>query len=799
MSHAFEGADKKRPGEERRGRVQEAPPACTAVKVEVKAERDEIGAEGTTAMEVEERKTEANEAQELLSLTESPTEEMIAAVVQPSGATTTTKIEEKGGGGRVQPPAVPTPPIQSPVPLGEQLEGGGEGDESEGKENGRRESGAMYRLRMLPLAREWDAPPHSGAGSKKRPREASGRQLAMLSWAWAEAGEGLSGIRGGENPPAPGIAPPAGTSAAVTGPQTPSARDIARPHGVRVLLERQLGTGGPFGRSSFRASTCRGPSSSEPVQTTPSALSAKGAGKSMEVVEDKPDEECLLAKSRKNENEGPGECEKRRSTAEEGVTDVEASWRKYVPKREANLRARHEGTGVLRPASVSRPGQRWDATCRGWRSLRQQWEAPAVVMSRASARSWQKTWGAYTSNFAATPTAARDQGVQKVLDVRFDPSGEARLVCGCNAGPNELLLYELDTGKVRELPGHGCQIQVVEFADNGALIVSVGGHLLKVWDAATATCMHTLGPDVTPAPVRATASTTPAPAPPEIPPTVPGHRKKISAVTVNRWQPAMVASSGGHGDLRLLVWDVQKGRLLCDLNAQRRAEGADPKHSMDAMAFGTESTLVCGSDGFESETSVVQIWDVGNGGQLVRNVPMHQKFITSLHVDSKCSATVITGSGDGSVGLLDLRTARPIGRLPVGPLCEVTSVSMSSCSRFLQASSTANCTLVWDTRMLDLSLLPVPASDGTCSDPLQAAQPPAIWSASAQSSRALHTLSHGRPMPTIENAGQLPGYVDEGDEGVNDARWMHRSSTCLVTGSGNGSWVERAAVWRFGT
>jgi hypothetical protein len=56
--------------------------------------------------------------------------------------------------------------------------------------------------------------------------------------------------------------------------------------------------------------------------------------------------------------------------------------------------------------------------------------------------------------------------------------------------------------------------------------------------------------------------------------------------------------------------------------------------------------------------------------------------------------------------------------------------------------------------------------------------------------RALQYLSHGDPTPTAKNAFQVPGFVDNGDQGVNDARWF-RNDAMLVTASGNGS----VAMW----
>lgn len=151
-----------------------------------------------------------------------------------------------------------------------------------------------------------------------------------------------------------------------------------------------------------------------------------------------------------------------------------------------------------------------------------------------------------------------------------------------------------------------------------------------------------------------------------------------------------------------------------------------------------------------------------------------------------------------------MRSGGNIVRLPLSSTWEVTSVSFSSCETFFQASCTGNCTFIWDTRMMPLM-----------TGPRCVTQPAPL--ATEKPFRALHHLSHGDPMPTAENAFQVPGYmqflllkhastihefgsviltfktfccryVDVGDQGVNDARWFQNEAV-LVTASGNGRWV----------
>lgn len=426
------------------------------------------------------------------------------------------------------------------------------------------------------------------------------------------------------------------------------------------------------------------------------------------------------------------------------------------------LQERERGAGIgylLTPFQTFGRGRchRWKSLVEGWDSLEKQFTGCAVWLQRRAFSTWLPCWSAYTSSVAvAAPLGTIDQGVQKVLDVRFHPNNLPQLVCSSNAAPNELLLYDLLSGKATELVGHNCQIQAVEFAADGGRIVSCGSNLVKIWDSITGACLHTLGPG----PWDENAC---------------GHRKKINAMAVNQKQSYLVATSGGHGDSQVLLWNINRGELTCDLNGNLRNQSAGLP-CMDALEFCDQSLLICGSDS-SGGPAIVQIWDV-QAPESVTSFPANDSYITSLKANP-AGTIIASGAGDGSVALFDIRTCGGIVRLPLGSSCEVTSVSFSSCGTFLQASSTANKTIVWDTRMLPMDPGPRPIES-----PLQLAD------SVSRKIRALHCLSHGTPMPTSENAGQMPGVVDEGDQGVNDARWFHADSV-LVTASGNGS----IAMW----
>ncbi|XP_020261065.1 uncharacterized protein LOC109837292 isoform X2 [Asparagus officinalis] len=398
--------------------------------------------------------------------------------------------------------------------------------------------------------------------------------------------------------------------------------------------------------------------------------------------------------------------------------------------------------------------QIWNSFLEGWRSLGYQFAGPAVRLKRKSYSSWVPTWSAYTSSAASAQPHGR-VGVQKILDVRFHPEGLPQLVCSSNEAPNELLLYNLRSGRAIQLSGHNCQIQAVDFAVRGASIVSCGSKLLKVWDCITGSCLFTLGPSC-----DDQASV--------------GHTEQINAMTVNRWQSCLVVTSGGRGDGKLLLWNALRGELAADLNANIRVKD-QPHPSLNVMEFCSESLLACGSDSEYGGPAVVQLWDF-DSPQSCLSFAANDSYITSLKANPSCN-TLLTGSGDGTVGLFDIRTCGAINYLSIGSDYEVTSVSFSGCGTYFSVSSTSNSSLVWDTRIMPTNRHQIPLKKSS-------------HVTDTHFFRPLHCLSHGKQMPTAEHAGQLPGHVDAGDQGVNDARWLH-TEPVLVTASGDGS----IAMW----
>ncbi|CAI5950998.1 unnamed protein product [Closterium sp. NIES-65] len=320
----------------------------------------------------------------------------------------------------------------------------------------------------------------------------------------------------------------------------------------------------------------------------------------------------------------------------------------------------------------------------------------------------------------------RQLAVQKVLDARFHPRGQPQLVIGCNEAPNELLLFDLSSGSHRPLQGHACQIQAVEYAMDGDVILSCGGSLL----------LHSCGPGVA-ATATATASGNPS---------IACHRNKIRALAVNQKMSYLAATSGASGDPQVILWDVRVAKPLAHLSP----------------SFTLPPSWAVGTAGQSAPVRVCMAMDVlcsGQHGNLPRcecawrwmrcaslalHCMSHHPFTPSraatqsarvrvpMAMDALCCADErwliestwhqVKGGGDGGVALFDSCTHKAITRFSLGGSFEVRGIRGA---RGRQVTSAA-----------------------------------------------------------------LSPFVDCGDEGVNDARWLS-ALPGFVTATGNGS----VAVW----
>ncbi|GJN04129.1 hypothetical protein PR202_ga21649 [Eleusine coracana subsp. coracana] len=371
------------------------------------------------------------------------------------------------------------------------------------------------------------------------------------------------------------------------------------------------------------------------------------------------------------------------------------------------------GKNRKRNPIIVTPAWSYSEALTGWNSPAVQFEGPAIHVVRKSYLSWSPTSCAYTSNAPSAQPHDR-QGVRKVLDVKFHPEGLPQLVSSSNEAPNELLLFNLRSGRAIQLRGHNTKIQSIAFAVKGASVVSCASNLLKVWDCITGSCLYTLGGDDH---------------------NLVGHTQKINAMAVNKWQSCLVVTSGAKGDGKLLLWNALRGELASDLNSNLgTTEGlklsqalcyghfaitqqvwcADCRHgtpaplcclirlrsqdmvypSVDTMEFCSENLLACGSDCDYGGSAVVQLWDIESpesylsfsASDSVTSVSFSNcgldpltfalslsRLIVTFHVDEGdqgVNATqwlhnepvLVTVSGDGSVGMWDVTLGQPCVR-----------------------------------------------------------------------------------------------------------------------------------------
>ncbi|GJP43173.1 hypothetical protein CLOM_g2673 [Closterium sp. NIES-68] len=532
------------------------------------------------------------------------------------------------------------------------------------------------------------------------------------------------------------------------------------------------------------------------------------------------------------------------------------------------VRARECGRGYRRQAACGEGGgagsrgrwmraksaQSYSAVWTGWGSLDNPRRGLGSVLCQSRADTWGPSWASYTSHAADAPTTnISDLAVQKVLDARFHPGGLPHLVIGCNEAPNELLLFDLSTGAHRPLQGHACQIQAVEYAMGGDVILSCGGSTLKVWDAKSTALLHSCG-NRSPAFSHAHASAasavvhasaaggTSASGSSSGNPLIPFHRDKICALAVNQQLPHLAATSSGSSDPRIILWDVRSAkplahlcpsftvsssmlhgasssrprRLLPSPAARAAPTAAAPtaavgtsgaggaagagrvgtsarvrvRMAMDALCFADDRWLVCGSDTIGAAPSAVVLWD------------------TSRPAASSPAPTAAAAAASAGPAVVHMPAFSSfvtcVGASPADPRTIIAGGGDGAVAVFDSRihKAVARVSLGQGCEVTSAAFSPCgrffhAACSANCCFvfdsrclPSSSSCPPSSASSPSSPLCALFRLSHGLPVPSLQHSVQHAGCVDCGDEGVNDARWLS-ASPGLVTGSGNGS----MAVW----
>ncbi|CAI5990398.1 unnamed protein product [Closterium sp. NIES-65] len=206
--------------------------------------------------------------------------------------------------------------------------------------------------------------------------------------------------------------------------------------------------------------------------------------------------------------------------------------------------------------------------------------------------------------------------------------------------------------------------------------------------------------------------------------------------------------------------------------------------AMDALCFADERWLVCGSDTTGSAPSTIVLWDTSRPPS------------SSAAPSASPAATATPGAsapsgGDGGVALFDSRMHKAITRFSLGGSFEVRGIRGAR-GREVRGGD-GGYREGW--RCDVSSVKPVtsaafsPCANPTCSRLCALV----VWLEHAESG-----VRGGRGGGVSASCGVRCVFVDCGDEGVNDARWLS-ASPGLVTASGNGSvavWdLKSVAVW----
>ena len=158
---------------------------------------------------------------------------------------------------------------------------------------------------------------------------------------------------------------------------------------------------------------------------------------------------------------------------------------------------------------------------------------------------------------------------------------------------------------------------------------------------------------------------------------LPGKVQGSTALSVSK-DGSLIAAGSMFGKIQ--VWDGRRGELKREfenngLDAQATAISPDNKYLFTSF----------------SNPSLVQMWNIRTG-KVIRNLSGHSDVVTSIAI-SPDGQTLATGSEDGTIRIMDLRTRELIRVLKDAG--KIQSVSFSPDSRTIASSSEDGKIMVW--------------------------------------------------------------------------------------------------------
>ncbi|MBF0425384.1 MAG: pentapeptide repeat-containing protein [Magnetococcales bacterium] len=239
--------------------------------------------------------------------------------------------------------------------------------------------------------------------------------------------------------------------------------------------------------------------------------------------------------------------------------------------------------------------------------------------------------------------------LDSVQAVAFSPDGTTLL---SGSDDHTLKLWDARTGQcLHTLQEHQAAVRSVAFSPDGAMLLSGSfDRTLKLWDARTGQCLHTLQ----------------------------GHQAEITAVAFS--EDGTMLLSGGR-DNTLKLWDMHSGQCRHALQGHQ--------HYVTAVAFSRDgATLLSGSS-----DNTLRLWDA-HTGQCLLTLRGHQHHVTAVAF-SPDGATLLSGSRDNTLKLWNMHSGLCLHTLQ-GHQDYVTSVAFSPDSVTLLSGSDDHTLKLWD-------------------------------------------------------------------------------------------------------
>ncbi|MDJ1007073.1 MAG: c-type cytochrome [Paracoccaceae bacterium] len=225
-----------------------------------------------------------------------------------------------------------------------------------------------------------------------------------------------------------------------------------------------------------------------------------------------------------------------------------------------------------------------------------------------------RRWLTLVLGLVGSPAVAEGEGFEAlvghggpVMGAAVSADGQAALTASFD---NALGLWELSTGAVHWLDGHGAAVKAVAFLPDGRAVSGGDDFMLRLWDLGTGDSAE-----------------------------LAGHTAQVKAVAVSP-DGALIASASW--DRTVGLWDAGTGALLA------RLEGHDGPVNDVVFADGGRALYSASSDG------TVRLWDVETRTE--RRTVLRHGFGTSELLIDEAGGWLAYGATDGGTRVIDLAT-----------------------------------------------------------------------------------------------------------------------------------------------